>query len=315
MLISADSLVELEGIAADSVRKTEPRCVHSVVLRIAGLACAVHFDEATIARRFAARYRDLTVPGADATHHAYVAHDWRGRLFWSRNGPVFVWPFGDVEERAVVFLADAVALTAFFNARTDGVLSAHAAAVGVPGAAGAVVGDTNAGKTTTTIACGRTGLALYSDERCVIDAEGTVHPFPRAINVRAPGRALLLKDMIAGDDPVGRRLRSRGNSEWSDVRFNELFDAWAPPAPAPLRAVFLLAGSSATVRLRPATTGAAIKAAVRWTHGAGGGLDRVVRLYSLFSRVKCLHLELGSPDASARAIRETLLTAAAAAPT
>ena len=310
MLIGAEELVAVERGAAGVVRDAAAHVRHSVVLRIAGTACAVHFDDAPAARRFAARYADLTIAGAVPRHHAFALRDpVLGPLFWSDGGPVFRWPHGDLAEHVVAFLADAVALTAFFNERADGVLSLHAATVGIPGAAAAIVGDSDVGKTTTAIACGRIGLRLFSDERCVLDGAAVVHPFPRALNVREPGRALLLRDRVAGPDPVGERLRAHGPGAWTDVRFGELFAPWALPEPAPLRAVFVLAGAGPRVRLDPATTAAAVKAASRWAHGAGRGLDKLARLHDLFGRAVCYRLELGSPDASAHAIRAALTAA------
>jgi hypothetical protein len=310
MIGAGDLVVVVDEATTRSIRRSEPHCRHPVVLRIAGRTCAVHFDEASIARRFALRYADLAAPGAVASDHAFAARDFRlGPIFWSRHGPVYRWPYGALAEEVVVFLADAVAMTAFFNERRDGVFSIHAAAVGIGDAAAAIVGETNAGKTTTTVACGRIGLALYSDERCLLDADGLVHPFPRTINVRAAGSALLMRDDVAGGDPVGELLCARGAADWNDVRFNELFASWAHPQPAPLRAVFLLDGAGAQARVRPATSAAAINAVARWTFGAGRGLERFARLHAAFRGAACFHLELGSPDASARAVRDALLAA------
>ena len=310
MLISAEDLVAVERGASTVVADPAMHVRESIVLDVAGVPCAVHFDDARSARIFAARYADLAVSGRSALLHAFAMRDPAlGPLFWSLGGPVFRWPHGELSASTVAFLADAVALTAFFNERSDGVISLHAAAVGLSGAAAAIIADSNAGKTTTAIACGRLGLRLYSDERCVIDLGGTVHPFPRSLNVRASGLALLAREGIEGDDAVGERLRVHGSGDWNDVHFSELFSSWSAPEPALLRAVFVLSGAGARVRLEPASTTTAVKAAARWTFGAGFGLDRVARLHALFGRVACYRLELGSPGASARAICDALTEA------
>ena len=106
------------------------------------------------------------------------------------------------------FLADAFALTEFLRERDDGIVSLHAATVGLPGGVAAIIGDSNVGKTTTAVACARAGMDLYSDERCLIDQRSMIYSFPRAINVRATGLQLLVADEFRGNDPIRARLRA-----------------------------------------------------------------------------------------------------------
>jgi hypothetical protein len=307
MLIGAEDLVRLDPLTARITASAATRITRSVLVAIAGTPCAVHFEDDAASRCFAARYADLAAPAGTVLHEAFAVCDpVLGPLFWSRGGTVFRWPHGPLSAEVVAFLADAVAITAFFNDRTDGLVSLHAAAVGMNGHVAAILGDSNVGKTTTAIACGRIGMQLYSDERCVIDRGSLVHPFPRAVNVREPGRQLLLRDRVPGRDPLGMRLRTHGEGAWSDVRFNELFDHWTRPPAAPLRAVFVLAGVATQPGLEAASAIVAAKAAARWALGAGAGMDKIARLLEILRDASCYRLILGSPDASARAIARAL---------
>jgi hypothetical protein len=309
MLIGADGLVRVDPAGAARVRSA-PRDVRaSLTLDIAGSICAVHFGDVEAARWFGARYADVTCVAEAVEHNAFAFFDADlGPLFWSDGGPVFCWPHGPLQPHVTAFLADAVAMTAFFDARDDGAFSLHAASVGVAGGAAAIVADSNGGKTTTAVACARAGMQLYGDERCIIDARGFVHPFPRSINLRAGGNRLLLRDVLAGPDPAGERLRAHGEGDWEGVRLNDLLGAWSAPPPQPLRAVFLLAGHAREPRVEPASALRAAKAATRWAQGAGAGLERVARLLELFSATACYRLTLGTPHASACAVAAVLAT-------
>jgi hypothetical protein len=306
VLIGAEDLVAIDASQAAVVMHPFAFRRHTVVIEVAGVTGAVHFDCDDAAAHFAARYADLVVHRR-AEHHAFVMRDAAlGWLFWASNVGHYQWPHGDLPANVVAFLADALALTAFLRARTDGLISLHAAAVGVPGGVAAIIGDSNVGKTTTAVACARAGMDLYSDERCLIDRDGCVHPFPRAINLRAPGLRLLANDTVPGDDPIGGLLRSHGAGTWNDLRLSDLLGAHHAFEPRPLRMVFLLAGTARFPAIATTTAARATGQSARWAQGAGAGLARIARLVELFSRVPCVTLHLGLPDASARLIRETL---------
>lgn len=308
MLISADDLVTVDPQTVPLICDPSRHIRATVGIEVGDRPCAIHFDDYDVAARFCARYVDLTT---DARHYAVESFAMTdpdaGPVFWTIGGRAYRWPFGPLEPYVQAFLTDAVALTAFFSQRAEGLVSLHAATVGVHGAAAAIIGESNAGKTTTAIAALRAGLRLYGDERCVVDRNGWVYPFPRALNVRAPGRRLLLEDRITGPDPVGDALRARTDGDWADVRFNELLPGWSSPPPAPLRAVFVLDGTASEPRLTATTPAHAGKSAARWAQGAGSGLDKIARLVELFGAATCYRLVLGSPDASARAIEAALL--------
>jgi hypothetical protein len=308
MLIGAEDLVCVDAENAAVVATPFRFCRESVVIDVAGLVCAVHFDDAAVAAQFAARYTDLTSIGRTPERHAFAMRDdVLGWLFWSDATPVMRWPHGDLTAHAVAFLADAVALTAFCRQRADGIVSLHAASLAVADGVAAIIGDSNAGKTTTAIACARAGMDLFSDERCLIDAGLRVHPFPRAVNVRASGLRLLSADRVPGCDPIGRRLRAHGAGDWNDVRISALIPQQRALEPRPLRAVFLLAGHAGAVSIEAVSADRAVRASARWAQGAGTGLDKIARLLEIFRSVPCYRVSLGTPDESARLIRNSVV--------
>jgi hypothetical protein len=304
MLIGAEDLVSIDAAHAAVVAKPFLFCRESVVIDVAGMTCAVHFDNAEAAATFALRYSDLLSLGVTPERHAFAMQDPElGWLFWSRTSTVLQWPHGDLPAHAVAFLADAVALTGFFQERSDGIISLHAASLGVPNGIAAIVGDSNAGKTTTAIACARAQMDLYSDERCLIDRRAYVHAFPRAINVRSSGLQLLNRDQMPGADPIGARLRAHAGADWNDVRISDLIRGQRALEARPLRAVFLLGGHAHAAALEIVPAAQAVRASARWAQGAGCGLDKIARLLDLFGNVPCYRLYLGTPDESARLIR------------
>ncbi len=307
MLVSAEDLVPVHASNAEVVVHQNANVLRSVIIDVAGLACAVHFDRHDVAACFAARYADLEVTGISPARHAFAMHDPAlGWLFWTSGGSACRWPYGDLAPYLVAFLADAFALTEFLREREDGIVSLHAATVGLPGGVAAIIGDSNVGKTTTAVACARAGMDLYSDERCLIDQRSMIYPFPRAINVRAAGLQLLVADEFRGNDPMGARLRAHRDADWNDIRISDLVPSQRALEPRPLRAAFLLAGAHTVPEFERTNATGAAKVSARWARGAGSGLERLARLVELFSDVPCFRLRLGTPAASAQAIRSSL---------
>jgi hypothetical protein len=302
MMVRAGDLIEIELSPFDR-RRLASAAAHSVAVAVAGATCVVRFSDAEVAAAFARRYADLAPSQPDHQVEAYAVIDRTlGALFWRWGGRVFRWPFGALPTEGFAFLADAVAISGFFDAHPHGALSLHAAAVELDGVVAAIVGDSNVGKTTTALACARAGMTLFTDERCVI-VEREVHPFPRALSIREGGRALLLAD--GGGDTLGTRL-ARARGELLDVRYGELFPEWQAPAPAPLRSVFLLSGSAERAEVTPTHGADVARAVLRYAHGAGRGFDRLTVLLRLFAKVACHRLVLGSPAESAAAIAATI---------
>jgi hypothetical protein len=307
MMISADDLVPIEPHTIPTIRNAHNAIRATAAIEVGDRPCVVHFDDLDVAACFCARYADLLTDTRSYDVESFAMTDPHfGPVFWTPGGRAFRWPMGRLEPQVQAFLTDAVALTACFSLRTEGLVSLHAATVGIAGGAGAIVGDSNGGKTTTAIACLRAGLRLYGDERCVVDRNGLVYPFPRAVNVRASGLRLLLNDRVCDPDPVGEFLRAQPEGDLNDVRLSTLRGDWVAPPLEPLRAVFVLDGTAAEPRLTETTPANAAKAAARWAQGAGSGVDKVARLIELFGAAACYRLVLGTPHASALVIEAAL---------
>jgi hypothetical protein len=84
----------------------------------------------------------------------------------------------------------------------------HAGVVAWRGCALVLPGASFAGKTTLVAELVRAGATYYSDEYAVLDAEGRVHPYARALSMRPPGeeeqRVLHVIELggVAGDVPL-----------------------------------------------------------------------------------------------------------------
>ena len=306
MFVTANDLDALPA-APLSAAEARSRARSTVVLNILGRTCAVYFDDLDAALVFGARYADLRTTADTYDAEAFTLRDPAGgRWFWSLGSAAFRWPHEACDPGLQSFFTDAAAITSFFLQRDDGVLSLHAASVASPGAAAAIIGESNVGKTTTAIACARAGLRLFGDERCIVDRAAHVHPFPRALNIRAGSRNVLAADRDASDDTFARRMQTRPPGALHDVRFADLFGSWSPPEPEPLRAIFVLDGLGEEPRLRSTTAADAVRAAARWAHGAGAGIDKIERLLDLFAPLQCYRFVLGSPSASAATIAAVL---------
>jgi hypothetical protein len=307
MLIGAEDLVRVDAARAKVVAEPFRSWHESVVIDVAGVICAVHFDDGPSAAAFRLRYTDLLSFGATPERHGFAMRDPKlGWLFWSDTSSVLRWPHGNLPAHIVAFFADAVALTGFFADRADGMVSLHAASVGLPNGIAAIIGDSNAGKTTTAIACARARMDLYSDERCLLDRRSFVHPFPRAINLRSSGLQLLVRDLLPGADPIGARLRAHAGGDWNNVRISDLVRGQRTLEPRPLRAVFLLGEHVPAAAAHLASPAQAVRASARWAQGAGAGLNKIAHLLDVFGTVPCFRLDLGTPDESAQLIRRVL---------
>jgi hypothetical protein len=276
---------------------------HAVTIAVGGLAITVRFEDERWAAGFAQRYADMLVPSAARLVH-YVVHARAGYLFWSPGGQAWSWDHRPLPESAIVFLAEATALSALIRSSSQ-LVSFHAAAIAYRGAAAAIAGDTTAGKTTTAIACGRRGMGVYSDERCVL-SEALVVPFARTFYLRADGLRLLVQDRIEGNRIVSAELPVPDDREGVSVRIPTLLGSDAIPAPAPLRALFLLSGREPQPRIERVAWFDVAPALLRWMDSRNQGLERVGRLADTLRNASCFRLFLGPPDASASVIAATL---------
>ncbi|MDQ6827111.1 MAG: hypothetical protein M3Z14_07940 [Candidatus Eremiobacteraeota bacterium] len=278
-----------------------------VPLSIAGFTWVVAFDDSQAANAFRSRYRQLLAKETNGHTDAFALRESsHGMIFGSVARAVFHWPHGRLSTRAFVFLTDAVTISSFFFT-TPHVISLHAAAVGASGNVAAIVGDSNAGKTTTAIACARRGLQLYTDERCVVLGDDRVMPFPRAVNIRKGGLALLTGDAARVTDDLAERLRRKRRGSWENADYRRLLGSWHPPLAGRLRSLFLLARNGRGPCIEPIPATAAVRGTLQWAQCSANGIERFGRLLRLFSNVDCYRLNLGSPDETARLIEQTIL--------
>jgi hypothetical protein len=271
------------------------RARHVVSYGVAGAGVSARFDDASGARELALRYGALRRDEPAALPVYAVCDDAGLPHFWTDEGPAYRWPHGPLSGRVTAFFADAFATHALLSSLPEAV-SLHAAALRWHDAAFALTGISTAGKSTTALACAAVGARLYSDERCVTTAEGTI-PFPRTINVRRGGLDLLLGELP--DCELRRRLAPHRGEDWEGVRFDELFGDAALPEPAPLRALFAIAGREAAPRSRRITPVEMLPLAEQGASVRARGIDRVRALLEFYRGVACFELVLGSPADSA----------------
>lgn len=292
---------QLTRSAGSEYAKLENHCTHTATCEIAGVAMQLCTDMPEVARLFALRYADH--PATRTPDFRYYAATVRGGYaFWCAHASSWRWSQGALPADAVVFLIDAVALAALvrFDERLS---SMHAAAVEYAGVAGAIAGNSTAGKTTTLLACARRGMRLYSDERALL-REGLLHPFLRRCSVRAAGARLLLAERDG--DALASALRTA-----PELSLRICFGSGAIAEPRPLRALFVLNGSGHCAALEEIDTAAALPAITRWFDTRGDTMDRISGAISALRDVRCYRLMLGSPDESAAAIAYALTKTAA----
>ena len=277
---------QLTRSADTSHAELELRCVHSARCEIAGVVMELRTDIAEVANLFGLRYADhATMREPDFRYYVSTAR--AGYAFWSDHAPSWRWTQGPLPADAIVFLADAVIITAIIR-YDSAIASIHAAALEYQGAAIAIAGNSNCAKTSAMLACVRRGMHVYSDERALI-RETTMYPFLRRSSVRAAGARLLLADRDAAFDPPELSLKMCFGSE-------------AIAEPHPLRALFMIAGSGASASIEHIDSAEALPAITRWFDARGDLMDRVARAIALLRRVECFRLVVGTPDETAVAI-------------
>ncbi len=262
------------------------QCVYSARCEIAGVVMELRTDIAQVANLFGLRYADHAAE-REPDFHYYVSTARAGYAFWSDHAPSWRWTQGALPADAIVFLADAVIVSAVIRYDSE-IASIHAAALEYQGAAIAIAGNSNSAKTSAMLACVRRGMRVYSDERALIRGT-TVYPFLRRSSVRAAGARLLLADRDAALDPPELSLKTCFGSE-------------AVAEPQPLGALFVIAGSGGSATLEHIDAAAALPAITRWFDARGDLMDRVTRAIALLRRVHCFRLVLGTPDETAVAI-------------
>lgn len=286
---------EIDACAIAAAACTEVR------IAFAGTTLSVHFAEAAAADIFRRTYRRMQTPSpADAQTWCAPTSD--GYAFVRSDGTTMLWRGEPLRPHVVAFFVDAVAVGGFFATATH-LLSIHASAFAWGDGMALVAGCSTAGKSTTTVALARRGVRIASDERCCV-RDGIVIPFPRSLNLRAGGLALLAADRVPGADPAGTRLRAlaAAGEEAKAISLADLALSDALPAPAPLRAAFFIVGVAETVgieRISASDAAALLSPAIQT---GARGLDRAVLVHRAIAHAACYRVMLGTPDATAAAI-------------
>jgi len=273
------------------------RCSFHVRCRIAGITLELRTDVAELPEQFLRYYSDHRSDAAPDLRF-YVCRDDRGYALWSDEAATYRWLDGELPPDALMFLTDACAMSSLV-ALDSSLVSMHAAAVEAGGKAAAILGNSTAGKTTTLLACARAGLRVYSDERALLRA-GVVQPFLRRLSVRADGARRLLAD--ADDDALARILGR--DSQFTIV---SAFGAHAIAAPQRLETLFILAGYAERPAIERAEPAAAVNAMMPWFDAAGNAFERIRAALDLAKSCRCYRLLLGTPAATAAAIRDVLM--------
>ena len=303
-LVTASELMnaDLDVVAR---RRLADRAHHAVRIRWFGCTIEARFDQSEAAQLFYQRYRAFATDGEPALRsYAVQSDDGSGDpLFFCEPGKAYRYPAPLRGGQVIAFLADAVVHHAFFDVHPN-IVSFHAAAVKIGNVAAAISATSTGGKSTTAIACARRGMALYTDERCVIK-DGVVHAFPRAVNIRCGGLELLSSDDVPDDHVIGDRLRAQAN-EWNSASFADVLGTSELPEPAPLDAVFFIIGRGRTAQVEALARQDAI---VQLLHaglcGPRPGLDRVAAAASLCGAGRAYNLVLGAPDDTALLVAAT----------
>jgi hypothetical protein len=195
-------------------------------------------------------------------------------------------------------------------------LPVHAASISIGGAGLLLVGNSHAGKTTTSLHLAARGHILLGDEVAPIRlTTNEIVPFRRAVNVRPGPHAPELP--APGDPRGGRDASAPFGGRWTGPhRIGQLFPG-APPNPVRLRAAFFLGGFAdrpTVVPFRLALDNGDVSTwlATPEIAYASWGLTperRALRLFTLkqvLARVPCWLLKLGAPVETAELIERTM---------
>jgi len=305
--VSAELLEPYEPTLPDT-RALRDRARHPVTISWFGTTVAMWFEDPTAAELVRSRYASFQSFGPPALAHV-AAHDANGDyVFWMSSGRSHRWTRCPLDSGAAAFLADVVVRRAYFSEHAP-FASFHAAAIRSGDRAAAIVGLSEHGKTTTAVACARRGMPIYSDERCIV-IDGTVRPFPRALNLRRPSLRMLAAERVPDDAGIGARLRERLPGDWPCAAFDDLFGADQLASPAPLAAIFFIDAIGSFAEVRPMQQAESLtKLLAAPLRSAARGLDRVAQALSLMRGVQSYALTLGSPDQTACLIQTVLARA------
>jgi hypothetical protein len=299
--VYAEDLTRLPDDAA--LDDLAARATHAVTIGFAGVVAQTRFFRADSADVYRGRYRNMLSPEVPQLISYAVARRPGDIYFWVPGIASYRWDRCRIGKNQTAFLAEAVTNTAVFTSR-ENLIALHAAAVSDGRRAAAVIGSSEAGKTTTAIACVRRGLQLYSDEFCVVTPAGVI-PFPRSLNVRAGGLALLAEDRPP-PSPVDAWLSGNLGADRDDVGFADIFGAVRMPEPRPLEVVFAVRGRAERPAAEQIPAAAMLPHVKPWARLKARGIEEVHALLAMLQAARCYELTLGSPDATALLIRDVL---------
>jgi hypothetical protein len=283
-----------------------PLAVHPVGFTVAGVPVEVRFNVAGAADIYRRRYRHMLSERAPAMSAYAVARSPGEAIFWAGEQPLYSWDQGEIPDRVIAFFADAVATTAFLQS-IDDLIALHAAALTDGRSAGFIAGVSTAGKSTTSIACFRRGLQLYSDEFCLVRA-GAVLPHPRAISLRRAGLELLVADATP-PSPVDAWLRANRGHDRENVGFDELFGSATWPQPHTLRVAFAAVAKDRAPRVRSIAPAQMLAHTMPSARLKARGVDGIATLLAALQPLACYELTLGPPDATAELVAKILSAA------
>lgn len=258
--------------------------IESCRIAVAGITMELRSNVRGLAAAFGRRFADHYTYGATDFTYNVFEND-AGYAMWCDHDGAWQWPYGPLALDAVLFLADAAAISALVH-YDDTLASVHAAGVEYANLAAAITADSGGGKTTTALACARAGLRIYSDERVLVRG-GTVTPFLRRCSLR------------------DEQMRPYASISWT-----QLFGDRVVAPPAKLRALFVIKGRGA-LSVEPIEPALALGSVGRWFACKGDAWHRMARAMTLLRSLHCYAITLGTPQQSAQAIRDVLAELAA----
>lgn len=199
-----------------------------------------------------------------------------------------------------IALLEAIVGTIVAGLHRGGLFAVHAGAVAGPSGAILIAGRSGQGKSTLVLGLVRRGYELLSDELALLDRDGLVHPYPRAVHVR-PGTVDLIPELAALEARPRHQLG--GGSEWSVApgEVARMLGSRLGTA-APLAGVVLLDGTpdaTGSPRIRDEFPAVAALELLRstWATSADfvGTLETVARS---LAGVPCMRLAVGRFDAT-----------------
>lgn len=200
-------------------------------------------DELDLVRRFLPPGWTACDPGRVEKRFA-VLSDGRGEYRYARDDEVFT---NRLSQELALELLEAQ-MRAYIALHARDRIFVHAGVVAKEGRGLVLPGVSFAGKTTLVAALVRAGALYYSDEFAVLDFEGNVHPYPKALSLRGDGRMQVDHPVEtlggrSGEDPVRADLIAVTN-------YRPGAD-WQPERRSPGEGAIALLGNTVAARERP----------------------------------------------------------------